>query len=126
MLKLAVLAMLGFALCLAPTHAADEFSLEKHGGAMGQDLELSLTGEPGRPYWILFDCEETVFELAPDVILYVGFGHLSLSAELPGFMGFLDGVGRASASVPVPDAPFRLSKMSPLQVTASGTCTVTP
>jgi len=89
-----------------PLNAQDSLLLQQKGGALGENLELTLTGEAGRPYWIVFDCEESLFEIAPGVFFYVGFDHLSVSAYLPGFMGYLNGSGTAKATIAIPSDPI--------------------
>jgi len=113
-----VLTALAAGLLLAASASAQSLFLDKQGGALGAVSTVDLAGTPGRAYLVLVDLKETVIDLGGGLKLNVGFDLLPYTIGIPGFLGTLDGSGRAQASFTIPDDPAFLGQVLSFQALA--------
>lgn len=97
---------LGTALLAAPPARAQALQLESHGGAtLGALTSLTVTGNPGEQYAIILSLSTGPTPIPPPhqpAFLDVGLELFTLTTTIPGFLGFLDGAGKATALLPIP------------------------
>ncbi len=92
------------ALVLCSLPALAQLDLDKAGGAVpGSATFLVAAGPAGAPYVVVLSTVEQPSEPLPGVFLGVGLELAQLVLTTPGLIGFLDGAGTASASVPIPN-----------------------
>ena len=77
--------------------------LDREGGAIGSAASWTVTGTPGELYAIVLATSETTSEVLPGVELAISLDALSLTFQLPGLFGVLNGAGQATTQVPLLD-----------------------
>ncbi len=102
-------------LCLAPLAPAGTLELDKTGGGALAVTTLSLTGSAGQPYLILFDISEQQTVINPQVTLDISLTYAPLAVQVPGFLGVLNGAGKAQVSFVIPNDPVILDLTISLQ-----------
>lgn len=101
-----IAASLGLSLLLAPSITAQSLSLDKTGGGLPGLTTLRLQGTPNDYYVILFALREQVTPLPfMGITIDIPPDFVAASYAYPGFTGFLNGTGAASASVTFPNDP---------------------
>ncbi len=86
----------------AATPATGQLSLDKSGGAVPGVANLFVDGTPGDVYAIVLATYEQTSQPLPGLTLNVPLDLLSLSLQLPGFAGLLNGAGKATGTLAVP------------------------
>lgn len=114
------------ALCafIAPARAGT-LDLSKTGGASLQTTTLSLKGDAGLKYLLLFSIDEQTTPISPSVTLQIPLTFLEVATLIPNFTGQLDGAGKASASFVLPDDPVILGLTLSFQAVGGQTAITT-
>lgn len=96
------------ALALTTLAPAQNLSLDKIGGGLGQVTTFPLQGLPSEPYFLIVNIAEAPFALsAPySVTLDIGLELLDFTFTIPGWVGMTNGAGAATPAVIFPDDPF--------------------
>ena len=98
---------------------AQNVSLDKTGGAIGQTLTMQIEGMPNETYILLFDLVEApTFVPALNVTLDIPATYAFLSYALPGWYNNTDAQGSATSSVVLPNDPGLIGVVASLQVIA--------
>ncbi|MBP8301989.1 MAG: hypothetical protein KA020_16595 [Planctomycetes bacterium] len=106
-------------LCLIGTTTAQNLSLDKSGGAVGGTITLTARGNANEPYVFLFDFQEQSTPIpALGITLDITDTFAGNSFTLPGFFGYMNGTGVASASLLLPNDPSIESLVISLQAVA--------
>lgn len=93
---------------LAPASRAADLALSLTGGAALGPTSLTLQGDAGQPYLLLFSPFEQATPVKPGVSLEIPAVYASLAVGLPGFFGQLSPAGTAQASFVLPADPLLL------------------
>jgi hypothetical protein len=102
---------LGFAAAtlglLATPLAAQNLALDKVGGALGSQVSFQVKGQPTEAYVVLLSLLEAVTPVPTlGVTLDINDALVGLSYSLPGFVGFTNATGDATAATIIPNDPF--------------------
>jgi hypothetical protein len=104
---------------LAATATAQNLSLDKAGGAVGGLVTLTAQGQPSEPYIFLFDFQEQVTPIpALGITLAITDMFAGNSFTLPGFFGYTNASGAATASLALPNDPTLQNVVISLQAVA--------
>ncbi|MFM1871231.1 MAG: hypothetical protein RL398_653, partial [Planctomycetota bacterium] len=107
---------LALAACLAAPAFAQSLQLDKQGGAIGGSTTLTVRGNAGEYYVVLFDyLEQSTPVPALGVTLDIRDIYAGVSFSLPGFHGSLPANGTATATVTLPNEPALASIVLSLQ-----------
>lgn len=99
--------------------SAQGLSLDKSGGGIGGSLALRLQGNPGEPYFTLFDLAEQATQVpALGISLAISDRSAGSSLGIPGFVGRTNAQGQASATVALPNDPALANFVVSLQAIA--------
>jgi len=92
---------------LATPLAAQNLSLDKTGGALGGPVSFAVAGQPTEAYVVLLSLLEAPTPVPSlGVTLDINDALVGLSYSLPGFVGFTNASGVATASAIIPNDPF--------------------
>jgi len=119
--------------CAAASAGAQTLDINKVGGAFPGTTTIRLQGAPGTSYVLLFSLFEQETPIGP-LTLQIPVTSITAAPFLPGFLGALDGTGRADAGFALPDEPvlatlvisFQAVGYSPEPLIASNLLRVTP
>lgn len=112
------LALLAFAVTLAPL-SAQNLSLDKTGGGLGQLATFPVSGQPNEPYVVLLDLIEQSTPIpALGITLDITDTWAGFSFSFPTFYGMTNGTGAATAILPVPNDPSLAALTVSLQAVA--------
>ena len=76
-------------------------ALERGGGALPGTSTWTVAATPGSIYAVVVSQQEVPTEILPGVELAIGTDLLSVTLQVPGFLGVLPGSGSATASLPI-------------------------
>lgn len=96
----------------APAARAQLTLTSSGGGTVAGVTSVTVSGPPGTQYFLLMSLNGGPTPLPPPhqpSTLDVGFDLLTISASLPGFIGFIPGGGSASVLLPIPFLPVLTS-----------------
>lgn len=104
---------------LATPITAQNLSLDKTGGALGATVSFAVAGQPTEAYVVLLSVLEAPTPVPSlGITLDIDETLVGLSYRLPGFVGFTNGSGLATASAIIPNEPFLQSLVISAQVVA--------
>lgn len=86
------------ALALTCVPSAQAPALDKLGGANPGPTTIQLEGTPGQIYALLFAFNESATTLPTGATLAIPLDYLSFTFTFPGFVGLVNGLGKAQAS----------------------------
>jgi hypothetical protein len=99
--------------------SAQSLALDKSGGGIGDAVSFRLQGPPNALHALLFALSEQSTPVpALGITLAIPDTFVGTSLSIPGFLGYLDAAGRASASLPIPNDPGLTGLRLPFQAIA--------
>jgi hypothetical protein len=104
-MRISTTATLAAALLLCSPASAQTLTLGKSGGAAPGTTTLSLQGSAGEIYAVLFSPTEAATVAPSGALLEIPLDYLWLTFAQPGFVGLLNGTGKASPSFTLSNDP---------------------
>lgn len=106
-------------LAMAAAAVAQDLTLDQKGGSVGGPVQLSLRGQPGELYLMLFALQEQVTPIPGlGITLAIPDTFADVAVTMPGFFGNTNAQGAASASVVLPADPAIENLVISLQAVA--------
>lgn len=102
-----LLVVLALVLSMSQAQAAS-LSLAKHGGAVAGDTTMTIGGDPGTPFLLLFALAEQATVVNPHATLAIPLSFIDVAIAVPGFLGTIGANGQSLAEFQIPPDDARL------------------